>query len=118
MHRFDREKKTLTAMIALYCRAQHAPAGGLCADCAGLQEYALQRLDRCTFGAGKPKCSACPIHCYKPAMRESIRRVMACAGPRMLVRHPVLALGHAMDGLRHPARKAPKTGGLKSGTTQ
>ena len=104
MHRFDREKKTLTTMIALTCRDQHASQDGLCKECTALQEYALQRLEHCTFGAEKPKCSACPVHCYKPAMREAIRSVMAYAGPRMLVRHPVLALGHVVDGLRHPAR--------------
>jgi len=99
--RLSREKKTLTAMIALYCRDHHRPTEALCADCAALQEYALVRLERCTFGAGKPKCSTCPIHCYTPAMRTAIRTVMAYAGPRMLLRHPVLAVGHAVDGLRH-----------------
>ena len=105
MHRFEREKKTLTAMIALYCRDQHQPPEGLCADCAALQEYARARLERCTFGADKPKCAACPVHCYQPAMRAAIRAVMSYAGPRMLVRHPVLAMGHAVDGLRHRPAK-------------
>ena len=104
--RFDRERKTLKAMTALYCRDHHKPQAGLCADCAALQEYALARLERCTFGADKPKCSACPVHCYKPAMREAIRVVMRYAGPRMLVRYPVLALGHAIDGARHRPPKA------------
>lgn len=93
-------------MIALYCQEQHKPPQDLCADCAALQEYALKRLENCTFGDDKPKCSACPVHCYKPAMREAIRDVMRFAGPRMLVHHPVLALGHAVDGVLH---RPPKT---------
>ena len=109
-HRFDREKKTLKAMIALYCREKHAPAEGLCADCAALQDYAMLRLERCKFGADKPKCAACPIHCYKPAMRETIRDVMRYAGPRMLVHHPVLAVQHTLDGVLH---RPPKTAGGK-----
>ena len=94
----DTERQTLKTMIALYCRDQHKPQEGLCAECAALQEYALARLERCTFGAGKPKCAACPIHCYKPAMRDAIRVVMRYAGPRMLARHPVLAVRHMLSG--------------------
>jgi hypothetical protein len=33
-------------------------------------------------------------------MRERIRRVMRLAGPRMLLRHPVLAIRHTMDSAR------------------
>jgi hypothetical protein len=105
--RFDREKKTLKAMIVLYCHDRHAPQEGLCAECIALQDYAMARLERCTFGEDKPKCAACPIHCYKPAMRAAIRDVMRHAGPRMLLHHPVLALGHTVDGILH---RPPKTG--------
>ena len=113
MPRFDRERQTLKAMVALYCRGQHKPREALCADCAALQAYALARLERCTFGADKPKCAACPIHCYNSAMREAIRGVMRYAGPRMLVRHPVLALGHAMDGVLHRPPKTPGNAPIK-----
>ena len=68
-------------------------------------EYALARLERCPFGGEKPKCSACPVHCYKPAQREQARLIMRYAGPRMLLRHPLLAIAHQLDGLRkarHP----------------
>ena len=107
MERLEREKTTLVTMIAIYCRDLHKPADGLCESCAALQAYALARLERCTFGAGKPKCADCPIHCYKPAMREAIRAVMKHSGPRMLVRHPVLALGHTLDGVLHPPAQRP-----------
>lgn len=101
MDRFEREKKTVQAMIAIYCRDMHQSAETLCASCAAVQSYALARLEHCRFGADKPKCSDCPIHCYKPDMREAIRAIMRHSGPRMLVRHPVLALGHTLDGMMH-----------------
>ena len=105
MGRFQREKTTLDAMIAIYCRDNHSAGESLCADCAALQDYAMARLDKCSFGPEKPKCADCPIHCYKPAMREGIRRVMRHSGPRMLVKHPLLAFGHSVDGVLHRPRK-------------
>lgn len=97
--RFEREKETLRAMIRLYCRDLHQSGDGLCGECAALHDYALGRLDKCCFGVGKPKCSDCPIHCYTPAMRERIRLVMRHSGPKMALKHPVLAMGHVMDGI-------------------
>ena len=90
------EKQTVEAMIGIYCRGHHGPEGegALCSDCEALRDYALSRLGRCPFGEEKPKCSDCHVHCYKPAMRERIREVMKYAGPRMLLRHPVLAIKH------------------------
>ena len=102
--RLERERATLEAMIALFCRDQHAPATSLCPDCAALQEYAFARLEYCAFGEEKPKCSECPIHCYKPSMREAIRKVMRYSGPRMIVKHPVMALRHVVGGLGTPPR--------------
>jgi hypothetical protein len=87
-------------MIELYCRARHQATGELCSECQSLYSYALARLDRCPFGAKKTTCARCPVHCYKPAMRERIREVMRFAGPRMLLRHPWLAAMHVLDGLR------------------
>ncbi len=107
--RFRRERKTIKAMIGIYCREQHAPARGLCPECAALSAYADQRLDNCPFGDDKPTCAKCPIHCYKPAAREQIRTVMRYAGPRMLFRRPVLAIFHLLEGRKeppvHPRRK-------------
>ena len=48
----------------------------------------------------KTFCSACKVHCYKPALREKIRAVMRWYGPRMLTVHPVLALRHAAVTLK------------------
>jgi len=43
---------------------------------------------------------------YSAAMREQVRVVMRYAGPRMLRRHPWLALAHIVDG-RRPAPDLP-----------
>jgi hypothetical protein len=91
-------------MLAIYCRAQHAGPGALCAECRALLAYAREKLAKCPFGAAKPTCANCPVHCYQPAQRAAIRAVMACAGPRMLLRHPLMTLQHTLAGLRRPAR--------------
>ncbi len=87
-------------MIRLYCAAHHGARAAVCPDCARLEAYAHGRLDRCPFGADKPVCSLCPVHCYRPAERERIRQVMRWAGPRMLLRHPLPALAHLLHRLR------------------
>ena len=104
--RLARERRTISIMIRVYCQAQHTPAGDLCAECAELEAYALQRIEKCPFGWRKPTCAKCPIHCYKPAMRERVRQVMRYAGPRMLIRHPKLAVLHMFDGWRKPPPRA------------
>ncbi|MBI9049601.1 MAG: nitrous oxide-stimulated promoter family protein [Anaerolineaceae bacterium] len=95
-----REEKTLTMMFALYCRDQHGGINSLCTDCDEVITYAVQRLEKCPHGENKPICGKCKIHCYKPEMREKIRRMMRYAGPRMLWHHPGLAMMHMIDGLR------------------
>ena len=103
--RLEREKRTITVMIAMHCRGVHK-AETLCPDCADLQAYALERLEKCRFGADaglsravlRPTCANCTVHCYKPEMRDRVRVVMRYAGPRMLLRHPLLALWHLWDG--------------------
>jgi len=94
----DRELRTVGAMIAIYCRGLHGTRGVVCADCASLREYTGQRLAVCPFRADKPTCLNCRVHCYREAMRARIRAVMRYAGPRMVLRHPLLALWHVLDG--------------------
>ena len=98
--RMKRERQTVASMISLYCREQHGTKGRLCDDCRHLEEYARLRLKNCPFQENKTTCGNCPIHCYKPGMREKIRIVMRYAGPRMIWYHPLLALGHMIDGRR------------------
>jgi hypothetical protein len=97
-------------MIRLYCEEHHSKArpaetrnvadakgSGLCADCADLLDYSLHRIERCPFGAEKPTCARCAVHCFRPERREQIRAVMRYSGPRMTLRHPYLALRHLLD---------------------
>jgi len=97
-------------MIRLRCRDLHRPGDeGLCDDCRDLVRYAEERLAKCPFGEKKPTCARCPVHCYRPGMREKIREVMRYAGPRMLREHPVLALMHLLDGRRKVPALRTKT---------
>lgn len=104
--RLARELKTMRAMVRIHCRDRHAASDRLCAQCAALLDYATRRLDRCVFGDEKPTCANCKVHCYSESMREDIRAVMRYAGPRMVWRHPVLAIAHLCDG-RRPAPDLP-----------
>ena len=106
--RIEREKKTIEAMIVLYCRDHHRGESAPCENCADLLAYARRRLDRCPWGKDKPTCLKCPIHCYEPEMRERVRRVMRYAGPWMLLRHPFLAVAHLLDGLGPAKQAGPK----------
>ena len=85
--------------MALYCHHHHG-TGSLCDACSELLEYADRRLDLCPYGPDKPTCANCPIHCYRPDPRQRMREVMRYAGPRMLARHPYLAIMHMIDGRR------------------
>jgi len=115
-NRLTRERKTVAAMLRIYCRDQHGGERQLCEQCAQLHAYATRRLDRCPYGAEKPACVDCPIHCYQADRRQEIRAVMRYAGPRMLWRHPYLALRHLWDGRRSApplARQGRVTGAAK-----
>ncbi len=111
--RIAREKRTIRAMIRIYCRAHHEPSDAVCRECTELLDYALGRLDRCPFGAGKAACADCKVHCYKPAMRQRVRQVMRFAGPRMLWKHPVLAVFHIIDGRREATAENGRRGSQK-----
>lgn len=102
-----RELRTIEAMVRLYCRGHAHDGAPLCAECASLMQYARRRLDRCVFGDAKPTCANCAVHCYSADMRERVRTVMRWAGPRMLVRHPILAVRHMLDG-RKPVPLLPE----------
>lgn len=103
MGRIRREKLVVEKMIRLYCRKNygHRKEGvmvdGLCEGCRELLEYAHKRLEYCKFGEGKASCQKCPVHCYKPEMRERIRVVMRFSGPRMILHHPIVAIRHLIE---------------------
>jgi len=105
--RIEREFKTISVMVALYCRHQHR-GSGICAGCRELLEYSRERLTRCPFQEGKTVCSKCQVHCFRPDMRAKVKTVMRYSGPRMMYRHPVLALYHVIDGRRQAPHKPVK----------
>lgn len=96
----SRENKTVQTMIRMYCNYHHNAEGDLCDECLMVSQYAEQRVARCPYGYDKPTCANCATHCYKNDMRERIRLVMRFAGPRMIFRHPWLAIMHMIDGRR------------------
>lgn len=114
--RLQREFQTMDRMVGMYCRARHGPmADGMCRHCRDFLTYAAERLAKCPYGEDKPTCANCPVHCYRRAQREFAREVMRSAGPRMLLRHPLLALRHLLDGRRRvpppmELRRARRTG--------
>jgi len=120
--RLEREFKTIEKMIELYCRDHHGEQdrkdGALCEACADLLRYARKRLEFCPFHEKKPACAKCPIHCYAPRRRLVVKEVMRYSGPRMLLRHPVLAILHQLDNLREVPPVPPRrreAGGTRPG---
>lgn len=101
----DTEKKTVGKMIHIYCHAKHGTRHTLCANCMELNEYAQKRLSKCVYGDEKPTCKKCPVHCYTPSMKAKIKEVMHYAGPRMLLKNPLLAVVHVFSELRKSSIK-------------
>lgn len=121
--RLAREDKTIAAMTAMFCRDRHATAAtddgeGLCLECAELRAYARLRLGKCRYGSEKPTCANCETHCYRPEMRERVREVMRYSGPRMLRRHPVLAVAHLVDGRATPLDDGTEDQGTGTGPAE
>lgn len=99
--RLKRERTTVLKMIGIFCRGHHGlEDGSSCVECDELKKYVLARLERCPFQEGKPVCNRCPVHCYRPDIREQIKAVMRYSGPRMFFRHPVLTAFHFIDAHR------------------
>ena len=109
------EFKTIVAMTHIYCRAHHkehhqehySGKKSLCPDCLEFTEFAEFRLVRCPYGQIKPTCKYCPVHCYKKDRKEQARIIMMYSGPRMLLKHPLLAIRHLLHD-RRPVPELPK----------
>ena len=93
--RIEEEKAVVEQMIRLYCQ-KYEGHDELCPSCQELLDYAYCRLDRCRFGEQKTTCKKCPVHCYRPEMKERIWIVMRWSGPRMIIYHPIAAIKHLM----------------------
>lgn len=112
MGKLSTEFKTVEAMVEIYCQHHHKEAlvkpNKICDDCQQLLDYAQVRLDRCPYGENKPTCNKCPIHCYKPEPKLQMQTIMRFAGPRMLLKHPILAIRHLIyERKAVPAKPLP-----------
>ncbi|KFZ36237.1 nitrous oxide-stimulated promoter [Shewanella mangrovi] len=101
------ELRTINAMVHIYCRAHHSISDELCDECKSLVAYAETRLDRCPYGQQKPACRHCPIHCYKAEPKAQVQTIMRYSGPRMLLRHPLLAIRHLLNERKPFPEKPP-----------
>ena len=80
-------------MIRIYCRHKEGNSE-ICPECKALMEYAALRLSHCKYGDSKSACRRCLTHCYRPDMRDRIRKVMRYSGPRMIFFTPVEFFKH------------------------
>jgi len=97
MKKLEKEKKTIAIMIQIFCGTHHGNGRKvLCPACAELLDYAKERLNKCPYGGNKGACSKCKIHCYKPDMRKQVTEVMCYSGPKMVTKHPLLAIDHLL----------------------
>jgi hypothetical protein len=106
-----KDLRVLVLFTDIYCRANHpgrqlqsvqleAASDRLnldrhqyCEDCAAFLAYAIKRRIVCPLDP-KPACKHCPVHCYKPDMRDKVREVMRFAGPHLMKRGRVDLLWH------------------------
>ena len=100
----EREKRTVSLMIRIYCKKKHRTKKGLGPECEALDAYARMRSDKCPFMETKTFCSNCKVHCYKADMREKIRAVMRFSGPRMIFSHPIMAIRHLIESKKEKKR--------------
>ena len=104
----EKEKRIVRLMIRLYCREKHGgrkDAEELCEECRELEDYAALRVDKCPFMETKTFCSNCRVHCYRPEMREKIRRVMRTADAPLPSGHGTAPCNQLRKG-----ETAPRTG--------
>jgi hypothetical protein len=110
--RLRREQNTVEAMLTIWCEAHvlhiKSPSDELCGGCEALLDYASYQLFKCPYGDEKPVCKKCSVRCYSTLRRGQMRDVMRFAGPRMLLKHPVLAFHHRRDEKRIAPRLEKK----------
>jgi Nitrous oxide-stimulated promoter len=97
----EREKRTIRTMIQIYCRGHRHIASGICSECGKLLQYALHQIDSCPYERSrKPACGLCRTNCFSAEMHKRFHKIMRYAGPRMMMRHPILSMAHFIDAVR------------------
>ncbi|MFQ5462398.1 MAG: nitrous oxide-stimulated promoter family protein [Phycisphaerae bacterium] len=100
--RLRSDLRTLATFVSVYCRDHHTDQSDrpfalkspdlsamlgkellLCPTCAKLLAHACVKRMHCPMDP-KPACKHCPQHCYNPAYREQIQRIMQYSGRKLL----------------------------------
>ena len=80
-----------------YCKGNHAgrakDAAGMCPECRGAIEQTLARAEACPHGH-EGTCQDCATPCQRGEAQQRIKAIMRYAAPRMMFRHPLMALGY------------------------
>lgn len=106
--------RVLATFIRIYCDGRHAdrprapvpdpiwrltatgkPPAIHCPACTKLLGHATAKRRRCPLDP-KPACKHCPQHCYAPAYRAQIRKVMRYSGRRLILSGRVDYLWHLL----------------------
>jgi hypothetical protein len=90
----DTEISTLKIMLKIYCKGNNHSKDGICDNCKNILEYSINKTLKCVYKENKPICNKCRVHCYNNIERENIINIMRYSGPKMLFRHPYLAMKH------------------------
>lgn len=101
--KLEQERKIVSLMIKLYYKKHPNEQ-----EEKELLTYVYLRLSKCPFKDNKTFCSNCKVHCYKPDMREKIKKVMRYSGPRMLIYHPLLAIKHVRETIKEKIKNGKK----------
>jgi len=96
--KIKRERKTIKAMVEIYCKGIHRSKSNLCKGCQAILDYANLRLLKCPYQHDKPTCKNCTTHCYKEPEKSQILKIMNYSESRILFFHPLLAIRHLLDG--------------------
>ena len=94
MTRKEKELKIILTMIEMYYEQFMYLPDNHYEDFNELQKYVKRKVEHCPLGDKKTTCGKCTIHCYEPRMQEKIKKIMQYSGPRMIYRHPLMALYH------------------------
>ena len=99
-----RDIQMVEYMVQIYCNNLHDTKGPFCVECEEFLEYAKDRLQRCPYQEGKTACGKCGLACYNSESKEKGMKIFTYSGPRMLFKHPKLALYHMCDALKEPKK--------------
>lgn len=102
-----KEKETVRKMFGLYCQKNHdTPAGKkLCPKCTALLATVMLKMNRCPYGITKPICEKCKIPCFGKKQTKDFLDIMQGSRTKMLLRHPIMAMRHRLNGMRREVTK-------------